>query len=191
MAVKTLFFDQGATFSKDRLYRYRLWRRWESASCRKVAFIMLNPSTADAETFDPTVRRCFGYARDWGFGSMEVVNLFALRSTYPEQLKKARDPVGPENDDAILQAVLESDLAVAAWGVHGRLYGRDLAVQRLVAGIRDLHCIGTTKAGAPLHPLHQPKKLCPVLYRCAGPDPDIMRPGNGTGWHVRTGIRVR
>ena len=120
---------------------------------------MLNPSTADAEKFDPTVRRCFGFACDWGFGSMEVVNLFAFRSTYPEQLKKVSDPVGPENDVIILKAVKESDLVVAAWGIHGRLHGRDLKVQRLIEGIKDLHCIGTTKAGAPLHPLHQRKSF--------------------------------
>jgi hypothetical protein len=77
---------------------------------------MLNPSTADAEKFDPTVRRCFGFARDWGFGGLEVVNLFALRSTYPEQLKKVSDPVGPENDAVIRRAVKAADLVVASWG---------------------------------------------------------------------------
>jgi hypothetical protein len=166
MAEKTSFIEQGATFSDDRRYRYLLWRRWESRSSGTVTFIMLNPSTADAETFDPTVRRCFGFARDWGFGAMDVVNLFALRSTYPEMLKKARDPVGPENDAVLLEAVKGSDLVVAAWGIHGRLYGRDLEVQKLLASKGDLHCIGTTKAGAPLHPLHQPKRLRPVRYCC-------------------------
>jgi len=164
IAVKTSFLEQGATFSEDKLYRYNLWRRWGSRSSGKVTFIMLNPSTADAEKFDPTVRRCFGFARDWGFGSMEVVNLFALRSTYPEQLKKVSDPVGPENNAVIFKAVQESDLVLAAWGIHGRFHGRDLDVQKLIEGIRDLHCIGTTKAGAPLHPLHQPKSLKPILF---------------------------
>ncbi len=125
---------------------------------------MLNPSTADAERFDPTVRRCYGYARDWGFGSMEVVNLFALRSTYPEMLKRVPDPVGPENDGAILKAVKNSDLTVAAWGVLGKLRGRDREVLELIGSVRDLHCLGTTKAGQPLHPLHQPKKLTPVVF---------------------------
>ena len=125
---------------------------------------MLNPSTADAEKFDPTVRRCFGFARDWGFGGLEVVNLFALRSTYPDLLGKAGDPVGPGNDAAILTAVEGSDLVVAAWGIHGRLHGRDRAVLKLIEGIADLYCLGTTKAKDPLHPLHQPKSLKPVLY---------------------------
>jgi len=60
LAVKTSFIEQGATFSEDRLYRYNLWRRWKSKASGKVTFVMLNPSTADAEKFDPTVRRCFG-----------------------------------------------------------------------------------------------------------------------------------
>jgi hypothetical protein len=164
LTVKTAFLEQGATFSEDRLYRYSLWRRWGGKSSRKVTFVMLNPSTADAEKFDPTVRRCFGYAQDWGFGGLEVVNLFAYRSTYPEHLKTAIDPVGPENDAAIIKAVKTSDIVVAAWGVHGCLLGRDSEVHELIASTRDLHCIGTTKAGHPLHPLHQPKRLNPVIF---------------------------
>jgi hypothetical protein len=162
--LKTSFLDQGATFSEDGLYRYNLWRRWGGKSSGKVTFVMLNPSTADAEKFDPTVRRCFGYSRDWGFGSMEVVNLFAYRSTYPQHLKTAADPVGPENDAAVLKAVKESDLVVAAWGVHGCLRARDAETLRLIASVKDLYCLGTTKAGHPLHPLHQPKSLKPVLF---------------------------
>ena len=165
MAVKTSFLAQGATFSPDGTYRYRLWRRWEGETQAIVAFVMLNPSTADAERLDPTVRRCFGFARDWGFGGMEVVNLFALRSTYPELLKKVEDPVGPYDDAAILAALKSSDLAFVSWGVHGRLRARDREVMGLAEGICDLCCLGTTKAGDPLHPLRQPKRLKPVPYR--------------------------
>jgi hypothetical protein len=129
-----------------------------------VTFVMLNPSTANAEKFDPTVRRCFGYACEWGFGSLEVVNLFALRSTYPAVLSKATDPVGPGNDAAIIKAVKASDLVIVAWGVHGPLRGRDCKVLELIADVKDLHCLGKTKAGNPLHPLHQPKRLMPIFY---------------------------
>jgi hypothetical protein len=161
LAVKTSFLEQGATFSEDRVYRYNLWWRWGSKSSGKVTFIMLNPSTADAGKFDPTVRRCFGYACDWGFGSLEVVNLFALRSTYSEVLSKAGDPVGPENDEALLKAVKESDLVIAARGVHGKLLGRDREVLELITGMKEPHCLGTTRGG---HPLRQPKRWKPVLY---------------------------
>ncbi len=74
-------------------------------------------------------------------------------------MSKAADPVGPENDTVILKAVKASDLVVAAWGIYGKLFGRDREVMGLIAGVRDLHCIGRTKAGNPLHPLHQPKRL--------------------------------
>src|SRR5207237_5457574 len=70
----------GASFSRDRRYRYRLWRRWDAAR-PVVAFVMVNPSTADAGRDDPTIRRCIGFARSWGYGRLEVVDLFAYRGT--------------------------------------------------------------------------------------------------------------
>ena len=129
-----------------------------------MTFVMLNPSTADAEKFDPTVRRCFGYACDWGFGSMEVVNLFALRSTYPKVLAKAADPVGPENDVVILKAVKESDLVVAAWGIHGKLLGRNREVLGLIAGVRDPHCLGRTGGRSPAASAAPAEEARPVPY---------------------------
>src|SRR5688500_11357729 len=104
----------GAVFDRSGRYRYRLWRRWGDGGA--VAFVMLNPSTADAERDDPTIRRCGGFARAWGFGSMVVVNLFALRSSDPQRLRRARDPVGRENDRHIIDVTGTSDAVVLAWG---------------------------------------------------------------------------
>ena len=90
--------ERGAKFSLDRVYRYRLWRFWDK---RKgiVLFIGLNPSTADEKVNDPTIRRCIGYAMDWGYGGMLMGNIFAYRNTYPETLKICGvDPIGIEND---------------------------------------------------------------------------------------------
>ena len=84
-----------AIFSGDRRYRYLLIRRVGTSQSR-VLFIMLNPSAADEVRDDPTIRRCIGFARDWGFGLLEVVNLFALMSTNPKTLLDAEDPVGPD-----------------------------------------------------------------------------------------------
>ncbi len=115
---------------------------------------MLNPSTADAERDDPTIRRCAGFARSWGFGGMTVVNLFALRATDPARLRRARDPVGRDNDRHIAAAA-SAGLVVVAWGVHGRLGERDRAVLALLSGCRP-GCLGTTRGGHPRHPLYLP-----------------------------------
>jgi hypothetical protein len=116
-------------------------------------FVGLNPSTADAMHDDPTVRRCIGFARAWGFGKMILTNLFAFRSTNPAGLGDVSDPIGPENDRWIEMGSQIASLTVVSWGVHGRLLDRDRAV---LAMLRDPHCLGKTKIGAPRHPLYMP-----------------------------------
>jgi hypothetical protein len=142
-------------FDASRRYRYRLWRRWAEGGA-VIAFVMLNPSTADARRDDPTIRRCTGFARGWGFAAMTVVNLFALRATDPVRLRRARDPVGPDNDGYILAAASESDALVVAWGNAGAMCGRDRAVLALLAD-RPAECLGLTGAGRPRHPLYLPR----------------------------------
>jgi hypothetical protein len=107
-----------ATFDPTRTYRYQLTRTWDPDGPR-VNFLMLNPSTADAFGLDPTVRRCVGFARRWGFGSLEVTNIFAFRATDPRVLVGQPEPVGAGNDQAILDAARKADRVVAAWGVRG------------------------------------------------------------------------
>ena len=107
--------ESGAGFSLCRTWRYKLWRRWSSAG-PTVAFIGLNPSTADELNDDPTIRRCIGFARHWGFGGMYVLNVFAFRSTNPRALRGAADPVGPRNNAALLTTCRRCDMVVACWG---------------------------------------------------------------------------
>ena len=142
-----------ADFSADRKYRYVL-RRKIGSSGRRVVFIMLNPSIADEVRTDPTVRRCVGFARRWGFGALEVVNLFALVSTDPNGLHAADDPVGPGNDAAIRSALSSADRVVLAWGNNG-LWRRDRAdaVIEMARNAGTPCCFGMTKEGAPRHPL--------------------------------------
>ena len=142
----------GAAFSRDGRYRYRLWRRWD-LSRPAIAFCMLNPSTADARRDDPTIRRCIGFARDWGYGGIEVVNIFALRATDPRALRSARDPVGPRNDAFMLRAAARSPLVIA-WGVHGALRDRESAALKLLGARSRLLALGRTRSGAPRHPLY-------------------------------------
>lgn len=145
--------ERGAVLSPCQRYRYQLTRTWDE-KLPAVAFVGLNPSTADANIDDPTVRRCIGFARDWGFGALVLVNLFALRSTEPSKLYSACEPVGPENDRWLQLAGDNAETVVAAWGVHGELHGRCRAVQRLFANLK---CLGKTRDGHPRHPLYLSK----------------------------------
>jgi len=128
-----------------------------------VAFLGLNPSTADETQDDPTVRRCLGYAKQWGYGRMVMLNIFAFRATDPRVMKAAPDPVGPENDRYLLEASRRAHLVVAAWGNHGAFRGRSKRVVEMLrqAGV-ELRCLKLTGQGEPGHPLYLPKNLQPV-----------------------------
>ena len=131
-----------------------------------VAFIGLNPSTADETQDDPTVRRCIGFAKHWGFGGMFMLNIFALRSTDPRALYRAEDPTGPENDYWITQVVQKREVTrvVACWGNHGALLSRGWEVKKLDRLRGALWRIGElTKTGQPRHPLYLKGDLVPVL----------------------------
>lgn len=153
----------GAVFSGDRTWRYRLWRIWDVES-PTLAFIMLNPSTADETTLDPTCRRCRGYAEAWGYGTLLVGNLFALRSTDPGRLSDddVDDPIGPDNDDHLQSICEDADRVVAAWGHHGSLMDRGVEVARMLDV--DLYALDTTTEGHPVHPLYQPADIDPVRW---------------------------
>lgn len=139
----------GATFDATGAYRYHLWREW-NASLPPVTFVMLNPSTAGAEQDDPTVRRCLGFARDWGYGRLEVVNLFAYRATSPRELLAAADPVGCGNEAWVARAASLGQIVVA-WGNAGM---RAPARLRSPLLTRTTTCLGLTRFGQPRHPLY-------------------------------------
>lgn len=106
---------KGAIISDCETYRYRLWRIWNE-NAAKIMWIMLNPSTANAEEDDPTIRRCIGFARNWGYGGIYVENLYAYRSTDPKELKTAADPEGPANRDHLISMMNDSEKIICAWG---------------------------------------------------------------------------
>jgi hypothetical protein len=157
--VSVEYIDKGAVLDETGVYRYLLWRIWDKSKPR-VTFIMLNPSTADANIDDATIRRCVGFADTWGYGGMEVVNLFAYRATHPEVLKLCDDPIGPENDDYIFISSARSMMIIAAWGTNGGFKNRDKAVLEL---IRNVYCIDVSKEGHPKHPLYLKSDLKPKL----------------------------
>ena len=153
-----------AVYSDCENYRYSLTRVWEPAG-RKAAFIMLNPSTATEVQNDPTVERCERRARALGFGAFNVTNIFAWRDTDPRKMRKAVDPVGPANDQAIREASDWADQIVAAWGTHGAHLERGASVETLLraTGLPVYH-LGLSKAGHPKHPLYIAYAQQPELW---------------------------
>ncbi len=155
-----------AVLSDDRLYRYVLRREWSDGGGRgRCAFVMLNPSTADETTDDPTIRRCIGFARYWGYDRLVVFNLFAWRATDSAELRKVADPVGPDNDRLIALLAMDANRVVVAWGNHGAFLGRSKEVVRMLRTLGvPLKCLGLNETGQPRHPLFQKADREPVLY---------------------------
>lgn len=179
-------------FSQDQAYRYTLERTWD-ADLPVACFVMLNPSTATESVLDPTVRRCLGFAREWGCGSLLVLNAFALRSTDPKVLYGHFDPVGCDNDEVIRRTLAERRpwVVIAAWGSHAaKIDGRGrrkprgntwaalhwssraaVLVQHVLPS--SLTALAVTKDGQPGHPLYLPATALPA------PFPGAPAPGAG------------
>lgn len=144
--------NRSAMFSEDRVYRYALWRVW-AAERGYVLFIGLNPSTADETKDDPTVRRCIGFAKQWGYGGLCMANLFAYRATKPADMRRANQPEGSENNETLKNLANTAGIVVAAWGTNGPFRGRDKRIRAMITG---MYCLGVTKEGHPKHPLYVP-----------------------------------
>jgi hypothetical protein len=146
-----------ASISACGRYRYWLERRWSAAT--PAVFVMLNPSTADAQLDDPTIRRCTGFAKREGHGGLVVVNLFGWRSSDPRQLILADDPVGPGNTraigEALLMGAMTSGRVICAWGSNKMAEPQAETLRRRAADFNvNLMCLARTKSGAPKHPLY-------------------------------------
>jgi hypothetical protein len=160
---------RGAVFSDDRVYRYLLWRRWytfrQMRTPSPVGFLMLNPSTANETENDPTVERCEVRAREWGFNGVMVANIFAFRSTDPRIMKQfAGDPIGPANDQHILEMASKCFPVICAWGRHGEHMGRGTAVLKMLKAHGVLPwALGMNQDGSPEHPLYIGYRVRPKL----------------------------
>ena len=179
----TKYVDCGAEITGDGRYRYKLWREWRNHPKPAkwdfykdgngkpildggghsigwpvpVLFIMLNPSTANEEDDDPTIRKCVGFARRWGYDRVEVVNLFAFRATDPRILLRLQDkdePYGVRNQAVVERSAADAGLIVCAWGAHGGHLGQDQTILGWLDRVgKPLHTLGFTKGGQPRHPL--------------------------------------
>lgn len=146
-----------AILSKDGKYRYQLDRTLGHTNHRRCAFIMLNPSTADATTDDATIKRCIGFARRFQCSKLRVVNLFAWRATDPRDLyhRELLDIQGNENRDYLHYACEMSSLTICGWGAHGSLWNQGRVMQNwLLAEGFALHALKVLKSGEPAHPLY-------------------------------------
>lgn len=158
--------EKTALLSDCGRYRYNLTRRWGAEDW--CLFIMLNPSTADASQDDPTIRRCMGFARKWGYGGLIVCNLFPLRATDPQELYSATYPasVGERNIAKVLSACAQANLIVCAWGNHGALRNAGAFCRK---GLGEVHHhrlfnLGVTGIYQPKHPLYLKADTMPILW---------------------------
>ena len=168
MITRTHIKDDAAStanYSDCERYRYDLTRIWDQDG-QKIAFVMLNPSTATEVQNDPTVERCERRARALGYGAFRVCNIFAWRDTDPKKMRKAVDPVGPANDQARRDACHWATTVVCAWGTHGEHQQRGPAVEALMRDTqKPLYHLGLSKAGHPKHPLYISYSQQPELWR--------------------------
>ena len=199
MTEKSNYLASGATISECGTYRYRLWREWrlgnstqwdmwtddfgkpvvdgagkqlgEPLSC---VFVMLNPSTADGEDDDPTIRRCVAYAKAWGYDRLEVVNLFAYRATKPADLLALShhdEPWGPNNKEHVTAAVARAGIVVCAWGANGSHMAQGETVLGWILEAAELDgreipvcALKLTLFGHPAHPLYLRRNEKPVPF---------------------------
>ncbi len=156
-------------------YRYELARWWGKGA--SLIWVMLNPSSAGAQSDDPTIRRCVGFTKHdrFGFQGMKVVNLFGLVATDPTELRLADDPVGHNNREYVERAVHYGLTAVAAWGAAVKsIPEAQPEIEFFMKTAYDkgmpVMCLGTTLQHHPKHPLYLPSRTFLRSYR---PDPDM------------------
>lgn len=156
--------EPSAVISECGRYRYELRRVWDPTG-PLLEFVMLNPSTADADADDPTIRRCIAFAKAWGYGGIVVRNLFALRATNPQALLNySGDSYGPRNDEFIGKNV--AHCTIAAWGAHAAtLWPETVDTIHILQNCRpQLFCLGTNANGSPKHPLYVPSSRTPTRW---------------------------
>ncbi len=149
-----------ADLSECLTFRWLLGRAWGDGP--RIAWLMLNPSTADASADDPTLSRVTAFSRRWGFGSLVVVNQHPFRSPHPSALAawlaagEGVEAAAAANAARVAEALSGSRSVVAAWGAGG-----DPELGRKLLAGRDAVCLGRTASGAPLHPLARGRMRVP------------------------------
>lgn len=144
-------------------YRYALTRK-VGPGVRRLLFAMLNPSKATHEKPDPTITRCIGFARHWGFGFLDVVNAYAFRATDPSEMLATAEPIGEHNDVVVRMFARRAELVVCAWGTKAGPRGDAMKKLLTEAHGKPLKALRLTKDGHPEHPLYIPADIAPAVY---------------------------
>lgn len=141
-----------AKISQDQKHRYTLWRSWDDDK-PKILFIGLNPSRADATFNDPTITRCIGFAKSWGYGGLHFGNLYSFRTPDPKMLIQNITQAADQLTDTYLQAMINnSEKVICCWGSWKFI--KDRAMYVLDNLIPQSYCFGYNKDGQPKHPLY-------------------------------------
>ena len=170
MNAQQLGLDLGTEYTHAVLsdcgqYRYELTRRWDDGPV--LEFVMLNPSTADESTNDPTIVRCIGFAKHWGYSALVVRNLYPLRATNPCALLNfsTHDWEEAQRLNSAYLDRADADCTIAAWGAHVAALTWWATGHRIARS--DLFCLGTNRNGSPKHPLYVPSNRTPVRWEVA------------------------
>lgn len=154
---------KGAILSSCKKHRLQLWREWDS-NLPKVLFIMLNPSTADDQQDDPTLRRCIDFAKQWGFGGLYIGNLYSFRATDPWSLLNVSKFSHRDNYKHLLTMANQCQLVVCAWGNYPVIKKLGIPLNVFNHLEQKLYCIALSKASKPKHPLYLKKSLTPIPF---------------------------
>lgn len=160
-------------FSACEQYRYALIHSWGVVDdCfvqveprpdeKRIMWIGLNPSTADQNQLDPTLRRIRWFSHQFGFRSFVMTNLFAYRATKPRAMLRHANPIGTDNDAMLTEAAKSAGMIIACWGTHGAHLARDVSVRKLINA--PLFCLGINEGGTPRHPLYVPGIQKPIPF---------------------------
>jgi hypothetical protein len=174
-----------ATFLRPGV-RLTLSRRWGPGPIACV--VGCNPSDADALKDDPTSKWWNRWFQHYGFGGYDAPNVFPFVSPDPRVCKArvAKIWAGEWHDRDALHANLShvaklakaADQVFVCWGNIAHDIDFD-CVQQVIEEIQsnegpwpDLWCWGTTKSGAPTHPMARGKHridplAAPILWRAA------------------------
>lgn len=149
-----------AILSEDRKYRYVLSRIWDESK-PLVVIIGLNPSTADEKDDDNTIKKCINFSKNWGYGGLYMLNLFAFRATAPSDMFNASSPIGEENSKYIEKYSKLSDKVICSWGNNGNFKNRS---KEVLLNIENKFYLKLNKTGEPAHPLYLNKNLIPIKF---------------------------